>query len=498
MGVKGNSDQRNHDEILAFPLPTASTDFQWYLERQKIEELFNGQIAPITINKHDTPDATMILAPPLSNTSHYGSQTRSKTSFRISHRSILQGSRAHTQISPNQTFPISPLTTAAAHKAPGSSAKAISTTTVASLVDERASMSNLDNECSKGSRLTTHSYRAWLTNLPQPAWTEVETIIKTNHRRHGRISPLPNEVLSANILEEYHWEQERRRHDAESSGDVQNIQSPPQDERQIDKPCLQTDTHGKSSHTPTGPTPDISVKTPNIQFQPFEWPHLYKAQSHLSAAVVHEVSQPTPIFQDLPKSPHTVMWDRPSDKIRDRRKEKDAPELLFNFSFDTEGPNLDFHLDFDIQRDLSINTANEGETMTKHMRAFKYLAYASPSTAEVACDLEKGESTISEMTISLLPASNKGTERDLEGQTHTPTALEQKLHTPKMHIPKAPSFHSSSGSSVSSASMLSWLPIREPLTPRFKYLRAVLEGNSKGQEEGLSHWPPEVRIERGG
>jgi hypothetical protein len=27
----------------------------------------------------------------------------------------------------------------------------------------------------KGTRPTTHSYRAWLTNLPQPTWTTVET-----------------------------------------------------------------------------------------------------------------------------------------------------------------------------------------------------------------------------------------------------------------------------------------------------------------------------------
>jgi len=68
------------------------------------------------------------------------------------------------------------------------------------------------------------------------------------------------------------------------------------------------------------------------------------------------------------------------------------------------------------------------------------------------------------------------------------------VHAPKGHMPRAHSSHSSSGSSSSSGSMLSWLPTREPLTPRFNHLLTVLEGNAKRLEEVLPQWPPEVKI----
>jgi hypothetical protein len=181
----------------------------------------------------------------------------------------------------------------------------------------------------------------------------------------------------------------------------------------------------------------------------------------------------------------------PSTKIGDKCKEQHAP--VFDFSFDTEGPNLDFHLNVGVKEGFEITTIFPGKRDAgkplKPAKFFKTLAHASPSTLGMKSGLE--EKVSGPMTFSPPPIKSEG-EKNLEGRKYTAT-----VYTPKTHTPRAPS-HSSSGSSSSSASILSWLPIRDPLTPRFNHLRAVLEGNTKGLDEALPQWPPGVKIVPGG
>jgi hypothetical protein len=170
---------------------------------------------------------------------------------------------------------------------------------------------------------------------------------------------------------------------------------------------------------------------------------------------------------------------------------------LLDFSFDTEGPNLDFHSDFGVKLGLEIKTISLGNTNTKKAMTepllkpaglLETLAYESPSIVEAKYDSEEMSLKLSEpvaLVSPLPPTANQGTEGDLRKCT-------PKVHTPKVHLTRAPSSRSSSGSSSSSASILSWLPIREPLTPRFNHLRA------EGPEEALPQWPPGVKIWGGG
>ncbi|KIM78965.1 hypothetical protein PILCRDRAFT_10882 [Piloderma croceum F 1598] len=483
LAVEGNSDQptRTRGGILAFPLPTTATDIHLYLENQKRfrvptqTSLVSRQVVPIPTNTSGIPNATIMSTPRFCD-------TRSTRSLQIAPRSDLDLSQTRNKISTSQTFPLYSSIVATALKAPVSYAttgsasdtpdstivSSLSVVKLQSLVRKSPLASIHAAEGSKETRPTTHSYRAWLTNLPQPTWTTLEPQVTPGKEvktvtQHKRKNPLSNKVVLDNDQEESCQEHGGQPHGDESSTgvDKQNTISPPQPQQldtKCDKPSVpQVDIGEKPPNTSTTATPAIPSK---FQFQSFESLYLHNVQGCFV----------------------------PSTKIGDKCKEQHAP--VFSFSFDTEGPNLDFHLNFGVKEGSEITTIPSGKRdagkHSKPPKFFETLACASPSTLAVQSGLdEKGPKLSGPIAFSPPPTKSER-EENLEAAT---------VYTPKTHTPRVPS-HSSSGSS--SASILSWVPIRDPLTPRFNHLRAVLEGNTKGLDEASLQWPPGVKIVPGG
>jgi hypothetical protein len=358
----------------------------------------------------------------------------------------------------------------------------------------------------KGTRPTTHSYRAWLTNLPQPTWTTVEPPgrkVKTVTQRKGQ-HPALNEVLVDNDVEERRWVHGNQPHEAVSSTgpDIVSLPQPQQEKRDVRSVrsnrliVPQEDTGKKTPNASTIATPAVTLVS-KIEFQPFKSLYLHNAQAPSSNAGVDQGCLPTADVSKSGSRDYSSIFKAPSTKIGNERKEHALELGLFDFSFDTDGPNLDFHLDFGVKEGFEITTIplgkGDAEKSSKAVRIFETLVYASPSMVEAKNGpKEKGSKLSEPVTCSSPLPSNKEAEEDLEG----------RKYTLKVHTPKAPSHSSSesssSESSSSSTSILSWLPIREPLTPRFNHLRAVLEGNTKGWEETLPQWPPGVKIGSGG
>jgi hypothetical protein len=486
LAVEGDSEQpmRTRGEILAFPLPTAATEVHLYLENQKRfrvltqTSLVSRQVVPIPTNTSGIPNATMMPTRRFCD-------TRS-TSLQITHRSDFELYQTQNKISISQTFPAYSSIAATGLKAPISNVKTGSafdtpdnTIVSSSSVDKLQSVVRKSHslplasihadEGFKETKPTTHSYRAWLTNLPQPTWTTLEPQVTPGKEvktvtRHKRKNPRSNKLVLDNDQKESRQEHGAQPHGDESNTEVgmQNTVSPPQPQHldtKCDKPSEpQVDIGEKPSNTPTTATPAIPSK---IQFQPFESLYLHNAQGCFV----------------------------PSTTIGDKCKEQNAP--VFDFSFDTEGPDLDFHLNFGVNKGSEITTIPPGKrdagTHLKPAKLFETLAYASPFTLEMKSGLEeKGP-----MAVAPPPTKSEG-EGNLERRKYAAT-----VYTPKTHTQRAPS-HSSSGSSSSSASILSWLPIRDPLTPRFNHLRAVLEGNTKELDNALPQWPPGVKDVPGG
>jgi hypothetical protein len=385
-------------------------------------------------------------------------------------------------------------------------ASSLTTITPQSPVGEPDSSSTAPVYVAEGpneTRPTTHSYRAWMTNLPQRTRTTVEIRVESNKTeevkamtQHRQKSPLSKEVLMGDDLEENRQDRGGQPNEAESNVGADTTSPSLSQDKMRDKgrdklDVAQMDTGEK---TFTVPTPAVPATVSTTQSQPSESLYHHNAQAFLSTTGVQPVSPPAPARHDSSRSIESHHPSKaPLKKISDRHEVKHAPELgSLDFSFDKDGPSLDFHLDFDVKLGLEIKTIAMGEVSadkavsksSKPVAFLETLSYTSPTIMKYAPKAMRLKLSQSVAFASPEP-SNKDAGEDVGERKCNPN-----VHTPKLYVPKASSSHSSSGSNSSSVSMLSWLLIREPLTPRFNHLRAVLEGNTKEPEEALPQWPP--------
>jgi hypothetical protein len=500
-------------DILAFPLPTASTDVRLYLAKQERSmerthnNLFGRQVAAMMDTSSISTEPIRLLS--MASVDDCG------IGFSPSMQ-ILPQCSSQKQIPASQTCPARSLIIATPLKAILSCPKITSSTDFpdcttllplstgiapeSSVGEHELSLpvSTDDATDSKGMRPTTHSYRVWLTNLPRPARTTADMQVDLNKRRVMKTamwrklkSPVSNEVLVGD-------EHEGQSREVGSNGGVAT-HGKQEEEEELQVPHMST-AEG-IAHTSTTATHDVPLIVTDIQFQPFH------AQTFSSIADIQSAT-PAPACKDASESigPHfPSISNRTPIQIQNESQEQPALGLsLFDFVFDTESPNLDFHLDFAVRLNLgvgmvAINKANAERVMNKPLQpamSFETVAYRSPPILEAMSDSDELSLKRSEPMALVPPLPS--TRGDLGEMKCTAKMYTPRIPRSEVHKPRAPSSHSSSGSSSSSASMLSWLPIREPLTPRFNHLRAVLEGNTNGLEEALPQWPPGVKIVQGG
>lgn len=313
-------------------------------------------------------------------------------------------------------------------------------------------------------RPTTHHYHAWLKNVPKPVW-------------------LPDGISS--VDERSSTSDEDTLQVSGGQGHrVELIEASNQAPRPGGKPGI---AHAKGAIAKTECVIAIEKVTEMGIFRAESRPYPPPLQPHAHLRKTRK-SQPRSSENAIPCLPPL---DDPtvSSKVGSTTAE-DPPSLDgTSFSFDTKVPDLEFTLQFVTRMDTNVEIvkrtsggvalgSRDAENRC-HAPKEEFLEHSEPS-------ITTEKPTSSSLRLRVSPAITDKSPGPY-GPTHG--APQQQLYTPVLQETKCASLHSASRSDASSASMLSWLPIRDPLTPRFNHLREVLEGN-RGMNDAHAHWPP--------
>lgn len=190
---------------------------------------------------------------------------------------------------------------------------------------------------------------------------------------------------------------------------------------------------------------------------------------------------------------HASVQENPRSKSNGQQKLSLAGRQIVNedladcgsLAFDMEVPILDFNLNFNMPIGLELGCVAifPVSSLTKHPELSQDMGQIMPSEYHLGETILKLSDSpdFKEALCTYMPAD----------EHKSPERLKY------METAKPKSYHSSSGSIASSISMLSCLHIREPLTPRFNHLRAVLEGNVDGVKDALPPWPLGIKTPGG-